>query len=299
MQTETLESNAIILAPRFTVAPVGVAPAILADIDEALAIEALLGKVTNADENQRAVDAQARQKAVLKKIEAARKAIKEPFLEMCRAIDSKAVELSEELEKECGRLNSLTVPWGIQERRRLQEEAEAQQRELQRIEAERQAEIDRLAQEQAARDKAAAYALALATQLASEAETANTPETIKAAADAAITAGRAAQVAKNAAIEVAAMVEKVEERAGTAAYLSSRPIVADTAKGQKLAQDWEITVTDPYALAKYHPNAVTIKPLIGAIKEMLREGIKVQGITAVETVNTAVRAKRERPAIDL
>ena len=107
------------------------------------------------------------------------------------------------------------------------------------------------------------------------------------------------QQAAQSAIEVVAVIEKVEERAGTAAYLSSRPIVADTAKGQKLAQDWEITVTDPYTLAKYHPHAVTIKPLIGAIKEMLREGINVQGITAVETVNTAVRAKRERPAIDL
>ena len=293
--SETLESNAIILAPRFTPAPVQVSPAILADIEDALATEALLGKVTNSDENQRAVDAQAKQKAVLKKIEDARKAIKEPFLEMGRAIDAKAAELSEELKKECGRLYSLTVPWGIQERRRLQEEAEAQQRELERIEREKQEAIRKAQEEQERIEREAREATQRAEQAARDAT--NQKQRDEAARLAEQARAQAAQAAQSA-IEVAAVVEKVEERAGTAAYLSSRPIVADTAKGQKLAQDWEITVTDPYLLAKFHPSAVKITPLLGAIKEMLREGIKVNGITAVKTVNTAVRAKRERPAIE-
>jgi uncharacterized membrane protein YqiK len=272
-----------------------VAPAILADIEEALGLEALLGKVTNSEQNQRAVDAQARQKAVLKKIEDARKAIKEPFLEMGRAIDAKATELSEELKKECGRLNSLTVPWGIQERRRLQEEAEAQQRELERIEREKQEAIRKAQEEQERIERESREATQRAEQAARDAT--NKKQREEAARLAEEAKAQQAQASAKA-IEVAATVERVEESAGSAAYLTSRPIMADTAKGQKLAQDWEITVTDPYLLAKFHPSAVKITPLPGAIKEMLREGIKVNGITAVETVNTAVRAKRERPAIE-
>lgn len=312
-----LESTALIIAPRFVVAPVTISAGIIADKDLAIAKEILLGKVSNAAENDRAVRAQAEMKLVRNKLEAARKQAKAPYIDMGRSIDQAAQTHIEELDREIGRLESLTVPWGQAERRRIAEELERQQEELRRIEREKQAEIARIVREQREReaeacriqaeadrqvrlaqeaaDKAAREATSKAQR---EAAQASQQEAARLAEENRLANLRLAEVQKQEAITVAATVERIEEQAGNASYLSSRPIQADTARGQKLARDWDIVVTDPYTLAKFHPSCVKITPLVGEIKNCLREGIVVKGITATETVNTSVRAKRERPSIE-
>lgn len=314
-----IESNALIIVPRFVVAPIQTPAAFLVEINDAVALEALLGKVSTPKENDLATDAQAKQKAVLKKIEDARVAVKAPFLEMCRLIDTKAAELRNELEKECGRLNSLTIPYGKMILRQQSEERERQRVELEKIEADKQREIKRLADEQTAKDNAAKKAQQEAEQAQREAETAQreldriaalpptqepAPETVALAAKVEVAKSLTTQAAtlttaaRESSFLVAATVERIEEQAGNAAYLSSRPIQANTSRGQRLARDWDIEVVNAYELAKFHPSCVKIEPLIGEIKNCLREGIVIKGITATETVNTSVRAKRERPAIE-
>jgi hypothetical protein len=315
--SEQLESAALIIAPPCPIAPVELPNWVLVEIEKATALECLLGKVDSTEENQRAVDAQGVQKALLNKMEKARKVATAPYLEKQRAIGLAHDRAVLELEKECARLQALTEPWGIKERRRIADQAEAQRQDLLRIEREKQAEIDRLAREQRAReeearriqaedDRQVRLAQERADQAAREATSAKQRAEAKAAQEEAarlaetnrLAAVRLAEVQKAEAIEVAAKVERVEEAAAGQTYLLSRPIHADTAKGQKLVRDWDIEITNPYELAKFHPTAVTIKPLLGVIKELLREGIVVKGITATETVNTAVRAKRERAAIE-
>lgn len=317
-----LESNSLIPVEPCKLIPVSLTPSALAEIEQAVALESLLGKVSNAAENQRAVDAQATQNAVLRRIEKARKEAKAPYLEMGRAIDAAADAATEELKKECGRLNALTVPWGVQERRRIAEEAEAQRQELLRVEREKQAEIDRIAREQREREEEARRIQAEADRqvgLAQEAaDRAAREATNKKEFEAALVAQeqaarlaetnrlasiKLAEVQKAEAIAVAATVEAIEEKAGAQTYLLSRPIHTDAARGQRLDRDWDIVIIDPFAVAKFHPSVISIPQLTAAIKlseikNLLREGIVVKGITATETVNTSVRAKRERAPIE-
>jgi len=55
--------------------------------------------------------------------------------------------------------------------------------------------------------------------------------------------------------------------------------------------EWEITVTDKYTLARYHPNCVKITPLLSEIKLLLDEGLPVRGVDAEKVVKASVRTK--------
>jgi hypothetical protein len=71
------------------------------------------------------------------------------------------------------------------------------------------------------------------------------------------------------------------------------------ADGQQVREDWEITVTDIWTLARAHPACVKIEPRLAEIKSLLKAGVKVAGVTATPVVNASVRLGKEPPAISI
>lgn len=85
-------------------------------IDAALAKAALIGRVSNPAENERAVAAQLEIRGVYKAIEAARVEAKAPFLDGCRKVDALANSLWTDLEEEEARLGKLCAEFHDQRR---------------------------------------------------------------------------------------------------------------------------------------------------------------------------------------
>jgi len=72
------------------------------------------------------------------------------------------------------------------------------------------------------------------------------------------------------------------------------PIVeVNRAEGQRITQDWDITVTDIWALVRSHSHCVKVTPLIGEIKNLLRDGVKVAGIVAKPHIKADVRLNQK------
>lgn len=279
-----MSDQAIILADQPKLPVFQIAPHALALRDEALANSALIARVTNADQNKQAVDAHIFLKRVASTFESARKKMKEPLLDAGRQLDRSVASELIEVEKEIGRLSVLSADFQRAEARRVREEQELQARELARIEAEKQAEIQRIAREQAQYERKAREAAEAAARQAAEATNAKQ----RAAAEAARV--EAEHSAAEAAAKAAAAIQQANERAAEAAEAEAKPITATRVAGQVVKTDWEITVTNPYELAKFHPDCVKIEPLLTPIKQALNAGISVKGISATKVIKSSVRA---------
>lgn len=68
---------------------------------------------------------------------------------------------------------------------------------------------------------------------------------------------------------------------------------------QRIATDWEIVVNDVHKLYRAHANCVDLRPRISEIKNLLKIGVAVQGITATPIVRAGVTLKREQKAIEV
>jgi hypothetical protein len=208
----------------------------------ALALSAVIGKVTNSTENEQAVIAQSELKRVLDLAETARVHYKQPFLDHCRAIDTKAKQFTAEMRQEFIRVSALVGNF--------------QQLELSKqkaIEAQRSAEltdIERRREEQ------------LASASSHEER------------------------------------EAIQERACQEAQMLPAVPLAK-AKGQVLAEDYEIEVTNGLALANAFPQCVTIEPKLREIKALLKAGLvrTIPGVIARPVVKAGVRLPREPEAI--
>lgn len=71
--------------------------------------------------------------------------------------------------------------------------------------------------------------------------------------------------------------------------LESQPIAVERMQGQVVKDDWEIEVVNPYELAKFHPQCVTITAKLGEIKALLAQKITVMGIKATPIIKTHYR----------
>ena len=80
------------------------------------------------------------------------------------------------------------------------------------------------------------------------------------------------------------------ERAAALTAAEAKPITATRSAGQVVKTDWEITVVNPYELAKFHPDCVKIEPLLSPIKQALNAGIVVKGVKAEKVTKVGVRA---------
>ena len=78
--------------------------------------------------------------------------------------------------------------------------------------------------------------------------------------------------------------------AASAVYAEAKPITVSRESGQVVKTEWDIQVTNPYELAKFHPDCVKIEALMTPIKQALNEGRTVKGITATKRLVTSVRA---------
>lgn len=103
--------------------------------ESALATSALIGKVESSAENEQATCALRGIKTLLKGIEDARKATKEPFLNTCREIDGLAKKLAKELEAEALRVSNLQSDFAAEELRKARAIEEARAAEVAKIEA--------------------------------------------------------------------------------------------------------------------------------------------------------------------
>ncbi len=106
-------------------------------IEEALSIGALIGSVRNADENEEATKAQVAIKSVRKQIEEAYRSCKDPLVHIGRKLDVTFRMLTDELDKENGRIARLAGEFGMAENRRIAAERALAQEALAKLEREK------------------------------------------------------------------------------------------------------------------------------------------------------------------
>jgi len=71
------------------------------------------------------------------------------------------------------------------------------------------------------------------------------------------------------------------------------------AEGQRVTTDWEITVTDIHKLYRMHANCVELKPRLLEIKNLLKMGVTVAGVTAKPIVKAGVIIPKDKAAIEV
>jgi Tfp pilus assembly protein FimV len=257
--------------------------------EQALFKSALIGKVTNATENNSAVDAMKALKTLSLAFERERKKLKEPLLEAGRQLD-RAVNLErEELDRELGRIENLVKDFTLAEQRRVREEQEAQQRELERIEREKQAELKRIADEQAAAERKAREEREAAERAAREATNAKQRE---AAAKAQAEAAEKERIARE---QAAAASRQAQEEAERLARAESKPIEVTKAFGQSNRKTWNIKQINDHLLYRARPDLVRrFEWDLVAIKEILNSGGKLPGVIAEEDLKVSVRGNTSK-----
>jgi DNA repair exonuclease SbcCD ATPase subunit len=260
----------------------------------ALENAALVGKVTNAAEQEVAVAAQKELRRVLKLCEDARVECKAPVLDYSRRIDDTAKRFKAELDEEESRIVELIADFQALEAARVRAAEALKRLEEERLERERQAELRRVQEEAEAKQR----------------ELQKQQDELAAKARAAKNAEQAAEAEKQrlelerqkalAAAESHAELDKINER--HCDQMAALPTAsAARADGQIVKTDWQIAVTDIWALARSHPMAVKIEPRMKEIRELLDLGVKVAGVTAskVQKPSVRVESRQERKTIEV
>jgi len=298
--------------------------------NEALQKAALIGQVSNADEQAAAVEAQQAIAQTLTQVEKARKACKEPVIEFGRAIDDAARAFVGDVKEEQLRLMRLVGDFQQLQQAKAAAAERARKLEEERIEREKQEAILKAAREAAERQRVLDEAVAAARRAEQDRQR---------AADAAAAAARQAEMdaknmerrkeleAKRKELEAQAKRDRIEaerrrielEEAQAKAVAQSHaefdaiaekadqqskdlPPITFTparAEGQRVTNDWEIIVSDIHLLYRHHPNCVALEPRLTEIKNILKSGGKVQGVIAKPVVKAGVTPGRARPAIEV
>ena len=182
--------------------------------------------------------------------------------------------------------------------RTAREQAEAATREAQRIEQERLASERAAIAQQKAAERAAAEATNAEQRKAAEeaqrAANAARQEAERAAAEAnrenEAKRIEAERIQRQATELAAAQAQNAAERAANLTAAEAKPITATRSFGQMVKEDWEVSVTNPWELAKFHPDCVKIEPLLLPIKVLLNQGITVKGVRAERTTKVTARS---------
>lgn len=104
-----------------------------------------------------------------------------------------------------------------------------------------------------------------------------------------------------AAIAAAPSVEKqdqINEAHSRVVAEVARPATPTQARGQVVREEWNVTVTDIWLMARAHPSCVTVAARMGDIKALLDAGVKVAGVSAVKETKSGVRLAPQRKAIE-
>ena len=222
-------------------------------------------------------------------LEKSRKELKAPVIELGKAIDAVAKKEDAELEKEETRVQSLVNDFQTLELAKLRAAENVRRLEEERIEAARQAEMRRIAaEEEATRLKLQAR----------EQEALRAAHLAKNAQEAEAAASLQREIQRQKELADAESLEKQDAiNAKFCEAAAALPVVEQhKAEGQRVTEDFEITVTDIWMLARAHPACVKIEPRLSEIKAMLKAGVKVAGITFKKTVSSTTTTRR---AIDI
>lgn len=113
---------------------------------EALATSSEIVEITDEFDNQCAVTAARDVKAIISEIEACRKKVKAPVLELGKSIDKAAKDFVGELQTELARVNRLLTDYATEQRKIAFEAERKRQEEQRKIEAEKLAAAEKLKQ---------------------------------------------------------------------------------------------------------------------------------------------------------
>jgi hypothetical protein len=96
-------------------------------------------------------------------------------------------------------------------------------------------------------------------------------------------------------------VDKIQEHFNERAKVEApqQPIAPARAEGQRVQDDWEVTVSDVHLLYRAHPTCVKVEPLIGEIKSLLKAGVDVKGVVAKRIKKAGVTRARLPEAINV
>lgn len=84
--------------------------------------------------------------------------------------------------------------------------------------------------------------------------------------------------------------DAIQEHFGNkAALLAQETIAPARTDGQRITNDWNITVQDIHLLYRMHPNCVELRPRISEIKNLLKLGVTPRGVLATPIVIATVR----------
>jgi len=256
---------------------------------DALMAATTIETVVDGPSHDRAVSVQADIREALKFLEASRKELKDPFFQMGKRIDAAAKAEADELEKEEKRVQAMVNDFQTLELAKARAAENARRLEEERIEAARQAELRRLAEEEAAKKRELQEKERIALQTAMAAR--NAEEEAKAAA-------LLREVTRQKELSEAESLEKQDEiQEKFNAESAALPVHEQhRAQGQRVKEDWEVTVLDVWTLARVHSNCVKIEPLVSEIKKLLDLGVRVHGVTAKRVVSSTTTTRR---AIDV
>lgn len=290
-------------------------------LEQAIAIKesvldaaAAIAVVVTPEDNIAASAIQGRLADYRKAITKAHEAAKAPFLQVCQALDAKKREMLAETNLEESRVTKVIGDYHQLQEAKRQAEIRAAQLEAERIERARRDEEMRILREQQERERKereAAEALANRQRLESEAaerkvkEASNAKAREQAEKEAAIFREQQererielARQTELAAAKTHAELDAAQERASNAQAAIPVAAAPVRAEGQQVVDDWDVIVTDIHKLYRSNPICVDMKPLVSEIKNLLKAGIKPQGVTATP-IKKARNTSRKAGCIDV
>jgi colicin import membrane protein len=231
-----------------------------------------------------------------KAITKAHEEAKAPFLKICQQLDAKKREMLAETTPEESRITKVLGDFHQLQEAKRQAAIRAAQLEAERIERLRREEEMRILREQQERErKEREAAEALERKAKAEADEAARKVAQAKNAEARARAEKEAKIKAEAAererieldrqrelaaAQTHAQLDAAQERASNAQ--AAIPVAAEPvrAQGQQVIDDWDIKVDNIWLLAKAHPICVKIEPLVSEIKNLIKAGVKVAGVTA-------------------
>lgn len=261
---------------------------------QALQAAAMIAVVSTPEQQAEAVRAQQELAQWLSQVEKARKACKEPILDFGRAIDKAAREHTEEGAIEAARLAALVGSYVQLEQAKAAAAEKARRLEEERIEREKQDAILKAAREAAEKQRVLDQAAAAARKAEQDAkDEAARIEATRRRVELEEAKAKATAASHD---EFDAIAERAAEQVKELPPITFAP---SRAAGQRVTNDWEVTVTDIWLLARHHPNCVNIEPRMSEIKDLLKGGTTPKGVIAKPIVKAGVTSAKPRPAIEV
>lgn len=274
-------------------------PNVIAERDHALEAAAMIGKVEDDTQNKFGATVLAKLQTIRREVEKARKDAKRPLIDWGKQLDDTCAEFLIDVGDEERRVATLLGDYAAMLRQRAAAEEARRKAEIEEIERQKRAEIARLAAERAEIERKAAVAAveAEAAERARIAAAKSEEDRYEAVRQAELSKVERERQEALARAETMNQIDEIQRTADAAVQmLPDMREKASAPVGMAVKQDWEITVTDIWKLARAHPACVNIEPRITEIKALLSAGMAVQGVSAtlVNKVTT-----RGRAAIDV